>query len=113
MCIQSLSDPIKTDDITLKYGEIFELIGPQKSFKDWDTFFNNKYPEECPITNCTLHLAEECEGEPLVSELVTLGIEFPWALYAVTNQSLGYKLSLCIKCTNDYDTLSFAEWNLT
>jgi hypothetical protein len=58
-------------------------------------------------------LAEECEGEAFISELVTLGIEFPWALNAVTNQSIGYQLSLCVRCTNDYDTLTFTDWNIT
>ena len=58
-------------------------------------------------------MAYNCSGEELVSPLVSLGTESPWGIQAVRDQPSGYVLSLCVKCTNGYDTQSLDNWNVT
>ena len=62
-CACSFSEPEDHSDVTLTHGQILNEILPSQSFVDWDSFFSNKYTEDCPITGCTLHLADDCLGE--------------------------------------------------
>ena len=71
----------------------------------WQTFFKNTDPINCPYIECKL-LNSRCEDKIYNDLYLTISENESYKIYANVNQIKGYRTTVCLKCTNQYASLS-------
>jgi len=75
---------------------------PTSALGGWTIFVANADTTNCAITSCVLK-ASGCGSAYSAGEL-TIGGLTPWTVTANQNVQAGYDETVCVSCTNGFDT---------